>query len=91
MKRPYETYENINHSDLDSAKEHIDQKHLKKVLDDLVYTLNLKNCDHRDMLLVRDIFKMGYIAAHIDIKRDEMRDKYPESYRNEPPFYRDVE
>ena len=91
MKRPYETCENITLYDVDAAEEFIDKKHLHKVIDDIFYAFNFQNKDYGDILILRDMFEKGYIAAHIDIKRDEMRDKYPESYRNEPPFYRDVE
>jgi len=91
VKRPYETCENVTLYDVDAAEEFIDKKHLHKVIDDIFYAFNFQNKDYGDILILRDMFEKGYIAAHIDIKRDEMRDKYPDSHGYSLPYYRDEE
>jgi len=90
MKRPYETVENVSLYNLEDAKKCegvIDKKHMEKVINDVFYNFDFKNRDYGEILLLRDMFERGYIAAHIEIKRDDYRDKAPEFYNY--PYYRD--
>ena len=89
MKRPYQTFEDASISDTESVKDHIDKKHLYKVIDDIFYSFDLRNKDYGEILLLRDMFEKGYLAAHIEIVRDDMRDKYPECFNK--PYYREEE
>jgi len=90
MKRPYEAIENVSLCDLEDAKKCegvIDKKHMNKVIDDVFYNFNFKNRDYGDILLLRDMFERGYIAAHVEITRDAFRDSYPDEFNY--PYYRD--
>jgi len=96
MKKVYETYENISLYDIDGVEYKIDRVHYNKCFNDLMGAIDMRSLDHGQKLLVKDIFRIGYMAAHIDIIPDDLgrgknggHDHYSHPFFRDDPTYKD--
>ena len=66
----FQTYSNITLEDLHECSTYFtkeDSDRMNKAMQDVLNTINFGDITYKERLLMEDIFKKGYIAAHIKV------------------------